>query len=60
MPIQFADKHDYIAKLSELLMMEAEVEKLNTEMIAEKNIYYEFEEQLEIYCRLRLEIPKTI
>lgn len=40
--------------------MEAEVEKLNTEMIAEKNIYFEFEEQLEIYCRLRLEVPKTI
>ena len=38
MPLHFASKRDYICKLTELLFIESEVERLNTEMIAEKDI----------------------
>lgn len=60
MPLQFASEPDYIDKLSELLLIEAEVEKLNTEMIAEKSIEFHFEERLEIYSRLMLFVSKDI
>lgn len=60
MPLQFASKEDYLDKLTELMFVEAECERLNTEMIAEKNIKFEFKERLEIYCTLWLEVPKTI
>ena len=60
MPLQFATKEDYVAKLTELLFVEAECERLNTEMIAEKNIRFTFKERLAIYCTLWMEIPKTI
>ncbi len=60
MPLQFASKQDYIAKLSELLLVEAEVEKLSTEMIAEKNIQFQFLERLEIFSSLLLYVPKEI
>ena len=34
MPIHFASKTDYVSKLTELLMIEAETERLRTEMVA--------------------------
>jgi hypothetical protein len=54
MPVHFASREDYIAKLIELVVVEAHCEKLNTEMIAAKNIPFLFEERLEIFSRLRL------
>ena len=52
MPIHFESKAAYVEKLKDLLLIEAECERLNTEMIAESGIYFEFEERLEIYSRL--------
>ena len=60
MPLSFASKEHYLAKLTELLFVEAECERLNTEMIAEKDIPFRFKERLEIYSALWLEVPKTI
>lgn len=54
MPERFESNLDYIEKLKEILMAEAEVESLSTEMIAEEGIYFEFEERREIYSRLCL------
>ena len=54
MPVHFASKGDFISKLIELVVVEAECEKLNTEMIAAKNIPFFFEERLEIFSRLQL------
>lgn len=59
MPLQFASKRDYVSKLSELLMVEAECERLKTESVAASGIEFAFEERLEIYSKLRLKIPKT-
>ena len=42
----FETKQEYVQKLKELVETEAEIDKLNTEVIAEKNIQYEFEERL--------------
>ena len=47
-------------KLSELLMVEAECERLKTEAIAARDISFVFEERLEIYSKLILKIPKSI
>ena len=44
MPMQFENKREYIATLQELLETEAEIERLNTEVIAEKNVAFTFEE----------------
>ena len=60
MPLQFETKSDYVAKLTELLFIEAECERLNTEFIAEKNIRFSFKERLAIYCTLWMQVPKTI
>ena len=43
-----------------MLFAEAEYERLNIEMIAEKDIRFYFMEQHEICCKMNLEIPKTI
>ena len=51
---------DYVSKLTELLMIEAESERLRTEMVAQRDISFTFLERLEIYSRLRLKIPKAI
>ena len=59
MPLRFEDKHDYLEKLVELLEKESLIERLNVETIAETNVEFEFEEVLEIYCRMRLRVPKT-
>lgn len=36
------------------------VDRLNTEMIAEENIEFVFEEILHIYCRIKMRVPKAI
>ena len=46
-------------KLKEIIDAESKIDRLNTEVIAESNIEYEFEEILEIYCRMKLRVPKT-
>ena len=38
MPLQFASREDYVNKLTELLFIEAECERLSIEMIAESEI----------------------
>lgn len=58
MPLQFASKSDYTKKLQELLVMEAECERLSIESIAAKNVSFNFMERLEIYSKLQLWIPK--
>ena len=60
MPIQFACKEDYVSKLVELMMVEAESERMRTESVAQKNIPYVFDTRLEIYSRLTLWIPKDV
>ncbi len=60
MPIHFASKPDYLNKLTELVAVEAECERLKTESIAASHVPFAFEERLEIYSRLRLSVPKTI
>ena len=60
MPLQFASKIDYISKLIELLMVEAESERVRTESVAQKDIQFVFEQRLEIYSRLLLKIPKSV
>mmetsp|Transcript_1551 Transcript_1551/g.2135 ORF Transcript_1551/g.2135 Transcript_1551/m.2135 type:complete len:129 (-) Transcript_1551:2234-2620(-) len=60
MPLQFASKSDYTAKLTELLMVEAECERIKTESIAADNVPYTWNERLEIYSRLTLMIPKNL
>ena len=42
MPLQFDSKKDYTAKLTELLMVEAECERLQTESIAAENVSFSF------------------
>ena len=44
MPVRFDNKRDYIAKLQELLETESEIERLNTEVIAEQGVAFVFEE----------------
>ena len=43
-----------------MLFVQAECERLNVEMIAEKNVSYVFEERLQIYSKIRLKIPKRL
>ena len=59
MPLTFASKEEYLAKLEEMLEKEAEIDRLSVETIAEKDVEFVFEERLEIYSRLRLRVPKT-
>ena len=59
MPTSFSNKETYVQKLTELVKTEAQINKLMIESIAEKDVAFEFEEVLDIYCRLRLRVPKT-
>lgn len=59
MPVIFSCKEDYLAKLEELLDKEAEAERLSAETIGEGDIEFEFLERLEIYCTIRMRVPKT-
>ena len=52
MPIHFASKADYVNKLTELVAVEAECERLKTESVAAKNVQFIFEERLEIFSKL--------
>ena len=42
MPVHFACREDYMKKLIELLAVEAECERLNTELFALANVPYVF------------------
>ena len=59
MPDTYDTKEEYVEKLKELIDAETEIDRLNTEVIAEKDVTFEFEETLEIYCRMKLRVPKT-
>lgn len=59
MPLTFGSKQQYLEKLQEMIEKEAVIERLAVETVAEADIEFEFEEILEIYCRMRLRIPKT-
>ena len=59
-PLHFETKQDYISKLSEMLLVQAECDRLSVEMVAEKNVSYVFEEKLQIYSRMKLKIPKKL
>ena len=56
-PLRFDTKKDYIEKMIELIKVEAECEKIDTEMIALPNVPFRFEERYEIYSMLRFNIP---
>ena len=58
MPIQFASKTDYIMKLIELVKVEAECERIDSEMLALSNISFNFEERFEIFTKLCLQVPR--
>ena len=45
-PLHFESKRDYVAKLTELLLVQAECDRLSVEMIAAKNVAFAFEERL--------------
>ncbi len=59
MPLTFDSKQEYLLKLQEMLEKESLIDRLNVEIIAEKDVQFKFEERLEIYCRMRLRVPKT-
>ena len=59
MPTIFDDKRDYVEKLQELIETEAQINRLSIESIAEKDVEFTFEEILDIYCRMKLRVPKT-
>ena len=58
-PIVFDSKQDYIRKLLELIETEAEIDRLNTEVVAEAGVSFVFKERLEIYCKIEMQVPKT-
>ena len=58
MPIQFASKTDYIMKLIELVKVEAECERIDSEMLALSKIPFNFEERFEIFTKLCLHFLK--
>lgn len=60
MPLQFDSKQDYLSKIEELLLVEAECERTQVESIAAENIYFRFLDRREIYSSLELHIPKTL
>ena len=45
-PIHFAPKQDYISKLTELMLVQAEIERLSAEVIAAKDIRFKFDKYL--------------
>ena len=49
-----------MAKLKELLLVEAECERAQVESIAADTIPFKFEERLEIYSKLTLFVPKSL
>ena len=59
-PTLFENKKTYIKMLYQILKAEEKVDRLNTEVIAEEKVDFVFEEILEIYCRIRMRVPKTI
>ena len=59
MQVTFDTKNEYIAKLHELLETESTIERLNTEVIAEKDVAFVFKEIHEICCRISMKVPKT-
>ena len=60
MPLQFASKPDYTTKLTELLLIEAECERVLTESIASARVSFVFEERLDIFAKLTVMIPKAL
>lgn len=58
-PPKFESKEDYLSTLSNLLDNESQLERLNIEMYAEKDISFQFIERLEVYCKLSMRIPRT-
>ena len=59
MPLKFDDKQAYVNKLEQLIETESEINRLSMESVAEKDISFTFEEMLDIYCRMKLRVPKT-
>ena len=59
-PPLFENKRTYMMVLYQILKAEEKVDRLNTEVIAEEKVDFVFEEILEIYCRIRMRVPKTI
>ena len=60
-PPLFESRVAYMKMLEQLINAEEQVDRLNTEVIAEENVAFVFEgEILEIYCRISMRVPKTI
>ena len=59
-PTVFESRLEYGKTLRELIDKEAEIEKLNNEVITEKFIEFKIEKITNIYCRLRMRVPKII
>ena len=59
-PLTFENRVAYMKMLKQIIDAEEIVDRLNTEVIAEDNVAFVFEEILEIYCRISMRMPKTI
>ena len=59
MPNTYKDRKHYLRTIKELIDTEAELERLQIETIAEKDVDYVFEERLKVYSRIRMRVSKT-
>lgn len=60
MPLRFASKNDYLAKLTELLFLESQCERINTEMYAEKDVQFQFDERHHVFSSLRMQVTRSL
>ena len=58
MPLQFMSKEHYLKKLYELIHTEAEIEKIEGEYFAMRDIQWKFVSVHKVTCKLELRIPK--
>lgn len=58
-PKTYKDRKQYLRTIKELIDTEAELERLQIETIAEKDVDYVFEERLKVYSRIRMQVSKA-
>ena len=58
MPLQFDSKEHYLAKLYELIHTEAEIEKIQSEYFAMKDIPWKFEKVHKVTCKIEMKVKK--
>ena len=64
MPLVFTDRDGegdselYLQKLNEMVQNEDQFSQIDSEIVAEKDVEFEFEERLKIYSRLKMKVSK--